>query len=81
MSKVAIATAPRKLEGFVREKQLLPPSQVLVVFHTNPVLKSFPYAFKGCYELKGDLSPVMLKEIFHAIVTVWQKMFFSYKSS
>ena len=49
----------------------------------------------ACYELKGDLSPVMLKEIFHdssenfeitrigmvnnAIVTGWQKLFFSYK--
>ena len=48
-----------------------------------------------CYELKGDLSPVMLKEIFHdsfenfeitrickenrASVTGWQKWFFSYK--
>ena len=47
-----------------------------------------------CYELKGDLSPVMLKDIFydsfenfkitricmenHASVTVWQKLFFSY---
>ena len=47
------------------------------------------------YELKGDLSPVMLKEIFHesfenfestricvenhASVTGWQKLFFSYK--
>ena len=45
-----------------------------------------------CYELKGDLSPVMLKEIFHdsfenfeitricmethASVTGWQKLFF-----
>ena len=49
----------------------------------------------ACYELKGDLSPVMLKEIFHdsfenfeitricmenhASVTGWQKLFFSYK--
>ena len=49
-----------------------------------------------CYELKGDLSPVMLKEIFHdslkiskftricmenhSSVTGWQKLFFSYKS-
>ena len=48
-----------------------------------------------CYELKGDLSPVMLKEIFHdsfenfeitricmenhASVTGWQKLFSSYK--
>ena len=48
-----------------------------------------------CCELKGDLSPVMLKEIFHdsfenfkitrncvenhASVTGWQKLFFSYK--
>ena len=47
------------------------------------------------YELKGDLSPVMLKEIFldsfedfeisricketYASVTGWQKLFFSYK--
>ena len=47
-----------------------------------------------CFELKGDLSPVMLKDIFydsfenfkitricmenHASVTVWQKLFFSY---
>ena len=46
-----------------------------------------------CYELKGNLSPVMLKEIFpngyenfqitricmenHASVTGWQKLFFS----
>ena len=49
----------------------------------------------ACYELKGDLSPVMLKEIFHdsfenfeitricdenhASVTRWQKLFISYK--
>ena len=49
----------------------------------------------ACYGLKGDLSPVMLKEIFHdsfekveitrigmenhASVTGWQKLFFSYK--
>ena len=49
----------------------------------------------ACYELKGDLSPVMLKEIFHdsfenfeitricmenhTSVTGWQKLFFSYK--
>ena len=49
----------------------------------------------ACYELKGDLSSVMLKEIFHessenfeirricmvnhASVTGWQKLFFSYK--
>ena len=49
----------------------------------------------ACYELKGNLSPVMLKEIFHdsfenfeitricmenhASVTGWQKLFFSYK--
>ena len=49
----------------------------------------------ACYELKGDLSPVMLKEIFHdsfenfeitricmenhASVTGWQKLFSSYK--
>ena len=48
-----------------------------------------------CYELKGDLSPVVLKEIFpdsfenfeitricmenHASVTAWQKSFISYK--
>ena len=48
-----------------------------------------------CYEWKGDLSPVMLKEIFHdsfenfeiarncmenhLSVTGWQKLFFSYK--
>ena len=46
----------------------------------------------ACYELKGDLSPVMLKEIFHdrlktskfmricmenhSSVTGWQKLFF-----
>ena len=49
----------------------------------------------ACYELKGDLSPVMLNKIFpesfenfeitricmenHAGVTGWQKLFFSYK--
>ena len=49
-------------------------------------------ALIDCYELKGDLSPVMLKEIFHenfeitricmenhASVTGWQTLFFSYK--
>ena len=77
-----------------------------MVFHTNPcnfeifktVVKSFLYAFKGSnylFELKGDLSPVMLKEIIHdsfenfeikricmenhASVTGWQKLFISYK--
>ena len=62
------------------------------------VVKSFLYAFNGSnclYELKGNLNPVMLKEIFHdsvenfeitricmenhANVTGWQKLFFSYK--
>ena len=49
----------------------------------------------SCYELKGDLSPVILKKIFHesfedfeiaricmenlASVTGWQKLFSSYK--
>ena len=48
-----------------------------------------------CYELKGDLSPVMLKEIiisqqfenfeiykdlYYSSVTGWEKLFFSYKS-
>ena len=49
----------------------------------------------ACYELKGDLSPVMLKEIFHetfekfettricmenhASMIGWQMLFFSYK--
>ena len=48
-----------------------------------------------CYELKGDLSPVMLKEIiisqqfenfeiykdlYYSSVTEWEKLFFSYKS-
>ena len=45
-------------------------------------------AQSACYELKGDLSPVMLKEIFHnkdlyeyhSSMTWWQKLFFSYKS-
>ena len=39
MSKVAIATAARKL-GFVREKQLLPPGHVLVVFHRQILVNS-----------------------------------------
>ena len=40
----------------------------------------------ACYELKGDLSPVMLQEIFHdslknhSSVTGWQKLSFSDKS-
>jgi len=61
-------------------------------------VKTFLYVFKGSnylYDLKGDLSPVTLKEIFHdsfenfeitricmenhASVTGWQKLFFSYK--
>ena len=49
----------------------------------------------ACYGLKGDLSPVVLNEIFpesfenfeitricmenHAAMTGWQKLFFSYK--
>ena len=45
-------------------------------------------AQSACYEFKGDLSPVMLKEIFHnkdlyeyhSSVTWWQKLFFSHKS-
>ena len=52
-------------------------------------------ALIACYELKGDLSRLMLKKIFnetfenfeitrmcmenHASVTGWQKLFFSYK--
>ena len=52
-------------------------------------------AQSACYKLKGDLSPKMLKEIFHdsfenfeitricmenhAMLTGWQKLFFSYK--
>ena len=41
----------------------------------------------ACYELKGYLSPIMLKDIFdnkdlyeyHSSVTWWQKLCFSYK--
>ena len=47
-----------------------------MAFHTNPVnSKIFKLSLNlsfthlraqiACYELKGDLSPVMLKEIFH----------------
>ena len=59
------------------------------------MLGSFIKESNCLYELKGDLSPVMLKEIFHdsfekveitrigmenhASVTGWQKSFFSYK--
>ena len=59
------------------------------------MLGSFTKESNCLYELKGDLSPVMLKEIFHdsfekveitrigmenhASVTGWQKSFFSYK--
>ena len=67
---------------------------------TQSRLSGFPYkshlrAQISCYELKGELNPVMLKEIFHdslkiskftricmenhASVTGWQKLFFSYK--
>ena len=60
---------------------------------------SLPYlrAQISCYKLKGDLSPVMLKEIFHdsfesfeitricmenhASVTGWQKLFFQANTS
>ena len=65
-----------KLEGFVWEERLLPPShasavsiQLLVnstIFKT--VVKSSLYTLKAqspCYKLKGDLSPVMFKKIFH----------------
>ena len=54
-------------------------------------------AKSACYELKGDLSHVILKEIFHdslkiskfsricmgnhSSMTGWQKLFFLYKSS
>ena len=53
-------------------------------------------AQSACYELKGDLNPVMLKEIFHdslkiskftlicmeshSSMTGWQKLFFLYRS-
>ena len=42
--------------------------QVLVNSKVLIVVKSFSYAFKAqiaCYELKGDLRPLMLKEIFY----------------
>ena len=42
--------------------------QVLVNSKFLIVIKSFSYAFKAqiaCYELKGDLRPLMLKEIFY----------------
>ena len=65
----------RKLEAFVWEKQLLPPSHACMVFHkilvNSKIFKLWLYlslthlrAQIACYELKGDLSPVMLKEIF-----------------
>ena len=56
---------------------------------------TYLWAQIACYELKGDFSPVILKEIFHesfenleitricmanhASVTGWQELFFSYK--
>ena len=65
----------RKLEAFVWEKQLLPPSHACMVFHkilvNSKIFKLSLYlslthlrAQIACYELKGELSPVMLKEIF-----------------
>ena len=65
----------RKLEAFVWEKQLLPPSHACMVFHkilvNSKIFKLSLYlslthlrAQIACYELKGDLSAVMLKEIF-----------------
>ena len=54
-TKLAYCNNCRKLEGFVWEKQLSPPSHASVVFHTTPckfwnfltVVKSFLYTFKG----------------------------------
>ena len=62
--------------GNVWEKQLLPPSHAYIVFRTNPsnskiVKLSWNLSLThlrfqiACYELKGEFSPVMLKEIFH----------------
>ena len=74
-----------------------------MVFHTNPLIFELSFNLSlmhlraqiVCSELKVDLSPLMLKEIFrnsfenfettricmenHASVTGWQKFFFSYK--
>ena len=67
----------RKLEAFVSEKQLLPSSYACTVFHIQILVNSKIFNLSlniflthlraqiACYELKGDLSPVMLKEIFH----------------
>ena len=91
------------METFVWEKKLLPPSYTCMVFHTNPLIFELSFNLSlthlraqiVCSELKVDLSPLMLKEIFHnsfenfettricmenhASVTAWQKFFFSYK--
>ena len=76
-----------------------------MVFHTNPLIFELSFNLSldlthlraqiVCFELKVDLSPLMLKEIFHnsfenfeitricmenhASITRWQKFFFSYK--
>ena len=74
-----------------------------MVFHTNPLIFELSFNLSlthlraqiVCSELKVDLSPLMVKEIFrnsfenfettricmenHASVTGWQKFFFSYK--
>ena len=74
-----------------------------MVFHTNPLIFELSFNLSlmhlraqiVCYELKVNLSPLMLKEIFHnsfenfeitricmendARLTGWQKLFFPYK--
>ena len=101
-----IATAAESWKHLYIRKTTFAIQSRFPVFHTNPcnfeIFKTFVIPFLTqlrarivCYELKGDLSPVMLKEIFHdsfenfeitricvenhAGVTGWQKLCFSYK--
>ena len=96
----------RKLEAFVWENQLCHPVTLarfsIQILENSKIIKLSCNLFLThlraqivCYELKEDLSPVMLKEIFHdsfenfeitricmenhAYMTGWQKLFFSYK--
>jgi len=103
ISKAAIATAADSLKHLYEKNNFYHPVtlawfsiQILVnsklfKLSCNPFLKHLR-AQIVCYELKGDLSPVMLKEIFHDSfenieftricmenherVTGWQKLFF-----
>ena len=72
-----------------KDRDQLSVNKKTVKLNVNPSL-THVRTQSACYELKGDLSLLMLNEIFHdslkisklqGFVNEWQKLFFSYNSN